>query len=74
MSSKLNMLDWVNIQYFADPELSEAIEKHRSYIMGETRCASLQRAENAGKIVNINGKPCKISIKKAVERNNGEKK
>ena len=45
--------------------LSAAIEKHRDYIMGEVRAVSLKAVPNAETLVNINGKPCKITVRKA---------
>jgi len=65
MSSKLKITDKIDIEYSADNELAQAIEEHKEYIKAETRCTSLRRVEKAGKLVDINGKPCRITIRKS---------
>lgn len=68
--AKLKVTDWITIEYTADEELSAAIEKHRAYIMNETRAVSLKAVPNAETFVNINGKPCKVTVRKADKKRN----
>ena len=67
MSSKLKITDRIDIEYAADDELAQAIEEHKEYIKAETLCNSLRRVEKASKLVNINGKPCAITIRKSTK-------
>ena len=62
---KPKMTDWITVEYTADPEVTAAIEMYKDYIMEETRCISLKAVPCAEHLVNINGHPCRISVKKA---------
>lgn len=67
MSSKLKITDRIDIEYSADDEIAQAIEEYKEYIMAETLCNSLRRVKKASKLVNINGKPCRITVRKSTK-------
>ena len=63
--SGFEVADRINVTYHADPELAEAVNKFKTYIMNETLALELKTGspETAGQQVRINGHPINLVIK-----------
>ena len=61
----LEVTDRIEIDYAAGSEVAAALESFRDYIANETLCSSFRSAESAEHEFDLNGKPCKVTVRKA---------
>ena len=60
-----NIVDRINISYFADDEIADAINTFKDYIISETLCVNLTMNSEIDNIVEINGHEVKLKIEVA---------
>jgi isoleucyl-tRNA synthetase len=66
-SADLEISQRIAIQYAADPEVRQAIERHSGYITAETLARSIQSVPSEaldGEPLDLNGHPCKVRIER----------
>ncbi|MBE6371848.1 MAG: isoleucine--tRNA ligase [Lentisphaerae bacterium] len=61
----LEVTDRIAVTYTADPEVAAALNSFRDYITNETLCSSFDAAADAEHAFDLNGKDCKVTVRKA---------
>ena len=61
----LEVTDRIAVTYTADAEVAAALNSFRDYITNETLCSSFDAAADAEHAFDLNGKDCKVTVRKA---------